>query len=30
MIHWQKKMPEEAFKSFKRLVADIYNADRNR
>lgn len=30
MLNWQKKMPEEAFKSFKQLVANIYNAERNR
>lgn len=30
MLNWQKKMPEEVFKSFKQLVANIYNAERNR
>lgn len=30
MMHWQKKMPEDAFKSFKILVSEIYNLDRNR
>lgn len=30
MENWQKKMPADAFKSFKILVAEIYNLDRNR